>query len=99
MAHIGLHKDMRLVFNPTCADVNLTLLGELILIPVKKSVVLSDKTGIALQELLPGMEYTEMSEKSALTMEVDLNVEPEPIKKVPKEKKTKAKIKKSKKKK
>lgn len=89
MAGLGLHKDMRSVFNPTSADVNVTLLGEAILIPAKSSVVLPDNLGKALQELLPGMEYAELTETAVAAM---------PVPEVPKEKKAKAKVKKSKKK-
>lgn len=69
---------MRLVFNPTGKDINLILDGEKVLIPKKKSAVLRDSIGAQLQDLLPGLEYSRLSEIEAKKMKAELEPKPEP---------------------
>ena len=63
---------MRLVFNPTSKEVNLTLSGEQVVILPKQSAVLPDKVGRELQDLLPGLEYAKMSDEEAEKLNKDI---------------------------
>jgi len=56
---------MKLIYNPTGKTVDLTISGEHVVIPSKNSVMAEDGVGEALQNLLPGLEFSRLSEKEA----------------------------------
>jgi hypothetical protein len=55
---------MTLVYN-SGADINITFMGEKVVIPSKKSIILDAVIAEKLQEQLPGLEYSQLSGERA----------------------------------
>lgn len=60
------------IFNPTNAEVNITLLGVKVVIPSQKADIVSSSVGRALQDIQPQLEYHEIDEDAAKRAEKDV---------------------------